>query len=88
MKMMMWKLRGVNGNVRIARWRLESRESLPSWKILGAGRSCQAGKCWEQGEAAWLEEAEGEGKAAGLVKGDAVKLEDAVDDEVKIVRWT
>ena len=36
----------------MARWRLESRERLPSWKMLGAG------------EAAWVEEAGGEGKAA------------------------
>ena len=71
----------------MARWRLESRERLPSWKMLGAGRGCQAGKCWGQGKAACAKEAGGEGKAAGLVNGEAVMLENAVDDEVKMVRW-
>ena len=40
--------------VGMARWRLESRGRLPSWKMQG------------QGEAAWVEEAGGEGKAAGV----------------------
>ena len=34
-----------------------------------------------------MEEAGGKGKAAGLVNEEAVKLEEAVDDEVKMVRW-
>ena len=37
-----------------------------------AGRSCKAGRCWGQGEAALVEEDE---------------REEAVDDEVKMVRW-
>ena len=51
-KMTRCRLQGGDGEVGMARWRLESRERLPSWKMLGAG------------EAAWVEEAGGEGKAA------------------------
>ena len=51
-------MQGVDGEVGIARWRLESSYRLPSWKMLGAGR----------GKAAGVEKAGGEGKAAGVEK--------------------
>ena len=82
MKMTRCRLEGGNGEVGMARWRLENRKRLPSWKMLG-GRERLA---------AWVEEGEGEGKAAGdgwrrLVQGEAVKLKEAVDGKVKMVRW-
>ena len=54
-----------------------------------AGR--EAGRCWGLGEAAWVEEAGGEGRARllgwrTLVQGEPVKLEKAVDGKVKMVR--
>ena len=43
MKMTTCKLQGVDGEVRMTRGRLESRERLPSLKMLGAGRGCLGG---------------------------------------------
>ena len=43
----------------MARWEWQGVD----WRV---GRGCQAGRCWGQGEAAWVEVAEGEGKAAGV----------------------
>ena len=67
----------------MARWGLESRERLPSWKMLGAG------------EAAWVEEAGGEGMAAEVEEagpGRGCQVRGGCrwrgkDGEVEIVRW-
>ena len=48
-KMTRCRLQGGDGEVGMARWRLESSERF-----------------WGQGEAALMEEAKGEGKAAGV----------------------
>ena len=55
-----------------------------------AGRGCQAGRCWGQGEAARADEAGGEGRARllgwrRLVQGEGAKLKKAVDGEVQMV---
>ena len=63
----------------MARWRLKSRERLPSWKMLG-GRKRLLG----------CRSLEGRARLLGwrrLVQRDAVKLEEVVDGEVKLVRW-
>ena len=70
------RLQGGDGEVGMARWRLESSE-----------------RYWGQGEAALMEEAKVKGRArllgwSRLVQGEAFKLEEAVDGEVKMVRWT
>ena len=60
-----------------------------------AGRGCQAGRCWGQGEAAWVEEPGGEGKAAGVEdagpgRGYQVRRGcrwQGKYGEVEIVRW-
>ena len=75
-KMTRCRLQSGDGMVGMARWRLESRERLPSWKMLGAERGCLGGGGWKGGD----------GKAAEVVQGEAVKLEKAVDGEVKMVR--
>ena len=42
-KITRFRLQGGNGKVGMASWRLESRERLPNWKMLGAGRGCLGG---------------------------------------------
>ena len=73
------RLQGGDGEVGMARWILESRERLPGWKMLG-GRERLLG--WWRLE--WRARLLGWKR---LVQGDAVKLEEAVDGEVKMVRW-
>ena len=48
-------LQGRDDEVGMARWRLERRERLPSWKILGAGRGCLGGGSWRGGQGCWCE---------------------------------
>ena len=79
MKMTRYRLQGGDGKVGMARWRLESRQRLPSWKML-AGRERLLG--WGR--------LEGRARLLGwrrLVQEEAVKLEEAVDGEGKMVRW-
>ena len=69
-----WRWRGGNGEVKTG----EQGEAAKLEEARGLG------------DAAQVEEAGGEGKAAGwrrLLQGEAVKLEEAVDWEVKMVRW-
>ena len=73
------RLQGGNGEMGMERWRLESRERLPSWKMLG-GRERLLGWRRLEGRAMLL-------GWSRLVQGDAGKLEEAVTGEVKIVRW-
>jgi hypothetical protein len=60
-KMTRCRLQSGDDKVGMARWRLESRERLPGWKMLGAGRGCLGGGgsrgrqgCW--GEGGWSRE--------------------------------
>ena len=52
-KMKRCKLQGGDGKVGMARWRLESMERLPNWKMLGAGRGCFGGGGWRGGQGCW-----------------------------------
>ena len=65
------RLQGGDGKVEMAMWKLESREKL------------QVGRCWGQGEAAWLE---GAGLGRDCQFGGGCRLR-GKDDEVEIVRW-
>ena len=63
----------------MARWRLESRDRLPDWRML-EGRERLLG--WRG--------LEGRERLLGwrrLVKGEAAKLQEAVYGEVEMVRW-
>ena len=64
------------------RWECQGED----WR---AGIGCQAGRCWDQREAAWEEEAGGEGQAAVVEEAGpwrGCKLEEA-GGEVMMVRW-
>ena len=77
-KMTRCRLQGGDDEVGMARWRLESRER-PKLEDAG-GRERLLG--WRR--------LEGRARLLGwsrLVQGEAVKLEEAVDGEVKMVRW-
>ena len=78
LKMTRGRLQGGDGKVGMARWKLKSRERLPIWKML-VGRERLFG--WRR--------LEGRARLLGwrrLVQGEAVKLEEAVDGEVKMVK--
>ena len=65
------KLQGGDGEVEKARWEWQGGD----WR---AGRGCQVGRCWGQERMlGWRR----------LVQGEAVRLEEAVDGEVKMVGW-
>ena len=67
----------------MARWEWQGG----NWR---AGRGCQVGRCWGQGEADWWRRPEGRARLLAwrrLVQGEAVKLEEAVDGELKMVWW-
>ena len=67
----------------MARWEWQGGD----WRV---GRGCQAGRCWGQREADWVEEAGGEGKTAGVLGGwsrEKLSEEEAVDGKVKKVRY-
>ena len=51
--------------------------------MMGAGRGCLGEGGWRGGQGCWG----GVLHWSRLVQGEAVKLEEAVDGEVKIVRW-
>ena len=85
------RLQGGDDEVGMARWKLESGERLISWKMLG-GREMLCGWRRLEGRARLLGWRRLEWRArllglSSLVQGDAVKLEEAVDDEVKMLRW-
>ena len=52
-KMTKCRLQSGDGEVGMARWRLKSRERLPSWEMLGAGRGCLGGGGWRGGQNCW-----------------------------------
>ena len=71
MKMTRWRLQDGDGEVGMARWILESRERLPSWRMLGGRERLLAWRRLEwRAMLLWWR---------GLVQGDAVKLKEAVD---------
>ena len=85
MKITRCRLQGGDGKVGTAKWRLESRERLPSWKMLG-GREMLLGLRrleWRAMLLGWRARLVGWRR---LVQGDAVKLEEAVDGNVKMVK--
>ena len=83
MMMTRCRLQGGDGEVEMARWEWQGGD----WR---AGRGCQVGRCWGQERLLGWRRLEGRARLLGwrrLVQGEAVKLEEAVDGEVKMVRW-
>ena len=74
----------MESNVKMTRCRLQGVDDevgMARWslKMLGAERGCLGGRGWRGGQGCW--------GSSRLIQGEAVKLEEAVDGEVKMVRW-
>ena len=82
------RLQGGDGEVEMARWEWRGGD----WR---AGRGCQVGRCWGQEDAAWVEEAGWEVKAAGVEEAGPgrgcpcpAQEGDQVEHELRKVRKT